>query len=255
MSSRWERSDVLRGDAYDERFSRLARAGHDVHGEASFVMAYEPRTVLDAGCGTGRVAIELHHRGVEVVGIDLDRQMLEVAVEKDPDIEWFRADLARFRLPAPPPAPSAPAVGPDDTSVPDDEAATEALEEVDEARRFDVVVAAGNVMIFLEPGTESDAVYNLADHVAPTGVLISGFQLTAGRYDVARYDHDCAAAGLTLVERYASWSRDPWTIDSGYAVSVHAPAGHAEPVAAVDSVQRATAPTQRNAVDDQSVDT
>ena len=195
VTSRWEQSDVARGADYDARFDRLARAGHDVHGEASFVMGFEPSTVLDAGCGTGRVAIELNRRGVAVVGVDLDRQMLQTAADKEPDIEWFRADLSTLRLPDP-----------------DDGTST---------RTFDVVVTAGNVMIFLRPGTENDTVWRLAEHVRPGGTLVSGFQLSAGRYDVDDYDRDCADAGLHLVERFGTWSRDPWTIDGGYAVSVH----------------------------------
>lgn len=208
MSSRWERSDAPRGAEYDARFDRLARAGHDVHGEASFVMGFQPTTVLDAGCGTGRVAIELHRRGVDVVGVDLDRSMLETACEKQPDIEWYRSDLSSFLLP-----------GPDDASV---------------AREFDLVVAAGNVMIFLQPGTEAVTVDRLAEHLRPGGTLVTGFQLTAGRYGVDRLDRDCAAAGLELIERFASWSRDPWMIDSGYAVSVHQRPVAPEPIPAAD---------------------
>lgn len=56
MSDAWrqfrERLDL---DEYDARWDRLAAAGEDVHGEAEFVMAYAPRSVLDGGCGTGRV--------------------------------------------------------------------------------------------------------------------------------------------------------------------------------------------------------
>jgi SAM-dependent methyltransferase len=195
MPSRWERSDVLRGREYDERFDALARSGHDVHGEASFVMGFRPATVLDAGCGTGRVAIELDRRGVDVVGVDLDRKMLETACEKAPTIEWYRADLSTLFLP-----------DPDDDST---------------NRTFDVVVTAGNVMIFLQPGSEADVVWRLAAHVRPGGVLATGFQLAVGRYDVDRYERDCAEAGLVAVARYATWSRDPWSIDSGYVVSVH----------------------------------
>jgi predicted RNA methylase len=33
--------------------------------------------VLDAGCGTGRAAIELAHCGMTVVGVDVDRSMLD----------------------------------------------------------------------------------------------------------------------------------------------------------------------------------
>lgn len=193
MNSRWRTSNPPSGGEYDSRFERLAAAGHDVHGEASFVMGYSPATVLDAGCGTGRVAIELERRGAAVVGVDLDRSMLEVAVEKAPGIEWFRADLSTLELP-----------------------------EVDgETRRFQLVVAAGNVMIFLQPGTEAATVGRLAAYLEPGGLLVSGFQLTAGRYSIERYDADCTAAGLTLLERYASWDRRRWDIDSGYAVSVH----------------------------------
>ncbi|MDQ1398226.1 MAG: hypothetical protein QOK20_158, partial [Acidimicrobiaceae bacterium] len=51
------------GESYQRRFDELASGGQDVHGEAAFVMALTPATVLDAGCGTGRVAIELARRG------------------------------------------------------------------------------------------------------------------------------------------------------------------------------------------------
>jgi SAM-dependent methyltransferase len=53
----------------------MADAGESVHGEVDLVMSLlaehefgdSPR-VLDAGCGTGRVAIELAARGVDVAG-------------------------------------------------------------------------------------------------------------------------------------------------------------------------------------------
>ena len=83
MSNRWLGSaDVPRGDVYDARFTALAQTGQDVHGEAHFVTALGVTSVLDAGCGTGRVAIELARRGLDVVGIDLDAAML--AVTKPP---------------------------------------------------------------------------------------------------------------------------------------------------------------------------
>ena len=62
------------GDEYQARFDSLAARGVDVHGEVAFVLGLDPApaSVLDAGCGTGRVAIELARRGVEVVGVDVD---------------------------------------------------------------------------------------------------------------------------------------------------------------------------------------
>ncbi len=174
------------GDDYQRRFDELAATGADVHGEASFVMRSAPRSVLDAGCGTGRVAIELARRGVEVVGVDIDSSMLATARANGPALEWHEHDLTTLDL----------------------------------GRSFDVVVLAGNVPLFTPAGTHHALVAGCARHVAPAGVLIAGFQLGRG-YDIAAYDSDCGAAGLTLRERFSTWAAEPFTPGSGYAVSVH----------------------------------
>ena len=186
--NRWLRTRQVAGDEYDARYERLAAAGQDVHGEATFLMRFAPATVLDAGCGTGRVARELARRGVDVVGVDIDEAMLATARSKAPALTWHRADLAT----------------------------------VDLGRRFAAVVLAGNVMLFVAPGTEGVVVANLARHLEPGGLLVAGFQLQPDRLSVGGYDELAAAAGLVLRERWSTWDRDPWTPESGYAVSVHA---------------------------------
>lgn len=197
MTSRWSEHDAPRGAKYDERFDRLAASGADVHGEANFVMGYRPDTVLDAGCGTGRVAIELARRGVTVSGIDLDLPMLLAAQKKAPTMEWLQGDLDGFRL----------------------------VDHDGGLRRFDVVVAAGNVMIFVAPGTEAEVVNSLACHVAPGGHLIAGFQLLRDRYSMDEYEAHCATAGLARTGRFSTWVGDAWAPDSGYLVSVHRAVG------------------------------
>lgn len=177
--TRWD------GDDYQARFDRLAASGADVHGEAAFVMAYAPATVLDAGCGTGRVAIELARRGIAVVGADVDASMLATARTLAPDITWVEHDLAGLDL----------------------------------GRTFDLVVMAGNVPLFTPPGTEAELVAGCARHVGPGGLLVAGFSL-GRRYPIDRYDADCAAAGLALIERFATWDRQPFA-GGDYAVSVH----------------------------------
>lgn len=184
--SRWSvASGVQRGADYDARWAALAASGRSIHGEADFITRYSPRSVLDAGCGTGRVAIELSRRGVDVVGVDLDPAMLATAREKAPDLKWVEADLVA----------------------------------VDLGRTFDVVAMPGNVMIFVHPGTEPAVVANLARHVGPGGYLVAGFQL-GHAYPLATYDAHCVAAGLVLVERFSTWEGAPFG-GGDYAVSVH----------------------------------
>jgi SAM-dependent methyltransferase len=175
------------GDEYQGRFDSLAASGVDVHGEVAFVLGLDPApsSVLDAGCGTGRVAIELARRGIAVVGVDVDPSMLATARKNAPDIDWGEHDLASFDL----------------------------------GRTFDAVVMAGNVPLFTPAGTHAAVVAGCARHVGPGGVLVAGFQLSRG-YALDAYDEHCSVAGLTLAERYATWDREPFT-GGDYAVSVH----------------------------------
>ncbi len=52
------------------------------------------------------------------------------------------------------------------------------------------------------------------------GALIAGFQLDRG-YAISAYDSDCAAAGLTLRDRFSTWNADPYRPGDDYAVSIH----------------------------------
>ena len=172
----------------------MERSGRDIHGEATFVEGLRPTTVLDAGCGTGRVAIELARRSIDVVGVDVDAVMLDVARAKAPELDWRLGDIGSI---------------------------TVGGADADSPREFDVVVLAGNVMIFVRPGTEAAVVANLARHVARGGVLVAGFQLLPGRLDLAAYDRCAENAGLELDSRFATWDRAPWISGGDYAVSVH----------------------------------
>ncbi len=192
------------GADYQSRFDALVAEGVDVHGEVRFILAWSPADVLDAGCGTGRVAIELHRHGVDVVGVDVDPSMLATA-------------RARARAAQQSGEPS--------------RAAGLAFEEVDLAdpafdlgRRFELVVLAGNVPLFTPPGTQPDLVAGCARHLATDGLLVAGFQLGRG-YETAAYDADCQAAGLSLVERWSTWDRDPFDPGGG---GTQGPSGPAE---------------------------
>lgn len=199
MSTRWSATDAPRGDDYDARWERLAAAGESVHGEADLVEALlreaGGRRVLDAGCGTGRVAVELAARGFDVVGVDLDPGMLGAARAKAPDLTWVEVDLAHLGEGGGGPGASVGA-------------------------GFDLVVMAGNVMIFLDPGTEGTVLAALRACLADGGLLVAGFQVRADRLALDEYDSLAAEAGFAPVSRWSTWARDPYA-GGDYAVSVH----------------------------------
>jgi SAM-dependent methyltransferase len=194
MATGWSKTGVS-GSDYDARFSQLERAGHDMHGEADFVASFDIHSVLDAGCGTGRVAIELARRGFDVVGVDRDPSMLRAAFEKAPELQWHLADLATLVVPV----------------VDGDQG----------ERRFDAIIMAGNVMLFVDKGTEAAVIRNMARHLQTGGLLITGFQLNTGEIHLTDYDQFASQAHLQLLERWSTWDRQPWDPSSQYAVSVH----------------------------------
>jgi SAM-dependent methyltransferase len=204
--SRWAQLSGSGGDdrsaaaGYDARFAALAASGVAVHGEAELCAALLPpgARVLDAGCGTGRVAIELARRGYQLVGIDLDAAMLARARAAAPELTWIEADLASLDL-------AAHAV----------------------AGGFDLVVAAGNVVPLAAAGTEAEVIARLAAALRPEGLLVAGFGLDADHlplpqapFGLDEYDAWCAEAGLALLDRRATWDGEPY-LGGGYAVSVH----------------------------------
>jgi ubiquinone/menaquinone biosynthesis C-methylase UbiE len=197
--TRWsEVSGGLGGaTAYQQRFDDLAAAGVDIHGEAAFVESLlpAPARVLDAGCGTGRVATQLTSLGYHCVGVDADADMIAVAEKRDPATRWVRQDLSRLAL---------------------------------RSQAFELALLAGNVVPLLAPGTLLQAVERISAHLQPGGLLVAGFGLDDAHLPtgcavtpLADYDRACEVAGLSFLQRYATWERESWRPDSGYAVSVH----------------------------------
>jgi SAM-dependent methyltransferase len=192
------------GPGYAARFAALEAQGEDLHGEARRVHALlggRPSDVLDAGCGTGRVAIHLAGLGHRVVGVDLDASMLDEARAAAPAIDWRLVDLA------------------DPTAL--------QLEHP-----VDAVVAAGNLWPLLTPGTHATVIGVLARRLRPGGILVAGFGLDDAHVPFTLpedvpfpglddYDEACDAAGLTLAARTADWDGVEPYDGGGYAVSVH----------------------------------
>lgn len=185
--SQWRRSISL--DEYDVRWDHMQQRGEASHGEADFIESMGPRSVLDAGCGMGRVAIELDRRGIDVVGIDLDDDLLTFARKRGPNVRWEHADLATMQF----------------------------------DRRFDMVAMPGNVMIFCRVADRRRIIHTATQHLLPAGSIVAGFSLEPGRLALTleEYDELCADCDLELVGHYATWEGEPFATGGNYVVAVH----------------------------------
>ncbi|MEU8820808.1 class I SAM-dependent methyltransferase [Actinoplanes sp. NPDC048796] len=172
---------------YIKRFQDMAERGVDLNGEARMIDAMVPRgaRILDAGCGTGRVGGHLAERGHEVVGVDLDPELIAAARKDHPEATWMVGDLAELRLEA----------------------------------TFDVLVCAGNVMTFVAPSTRRTILERFRAHLAEGGRAVVGFGAGRG-YEFAEFRSDAAAAGLREDLLLSTWDLRPWTPEADFLVAV-----------------------------------
>ncbi|MEY2643300.1 MAG: hypothetical protein RLZZ368_1947 [Actinomycetota bacterium] len=185
---------------YDQRWESMAARGENVHGEADAVTrlierhvvdrvgADGPRVchVLDAGCGTGRLAVELERRGHIVTAIDLDPDMVDRARAKSSAIRWLVGDLAKL----------------DDVIDADD--------------GYDVIVMAGNILNFCAPGSQTAIVHNLVRHLAAGGMLVCGWsqELREDAYLWTDFVRDARELGANLAETWTNWDGDTMPVST-----------------------------------------
>jgi SAM-dependent methyltransferase len=99
-----------------------------------------PRTILDMGCGTGRLAVALAERGHRVSGADPSAGMMQVARGRPgaERVRWIDSDAANLAL----------------------------------DQRFDLIIMTGHVFqVFLEDDEVRATLRNLRRHLAPGGCL------------------------------------------------------------------------------------
>lgn len=59
---------------------------------------FELKRVIDLGCGSGILASVLSHHGMEVVGVDISSDLLEIAKEQSPRSTFINASIFDFRF-------------------------------------------------------------------------------------------------------------------------------------------------------------
>ena len=197
--NRWlqkTRQDPGHSAWYIERFRSMAAAGDDLAGEARLIDAMVPRgaRILDAGCGPGRVGAFLAEAGHEVVGVDIDPELIAAAEQDHPGPTWLVDDLATLDLPA---------------------------RGIDAG--FDAIVCAGNVMPFTAPSTRGQVLARLHAHLGETGRAAIGFG-TDRDYDVDEFLGHVEAAGLAVDLLLATWDLRPYTPEADFLVAVLRPA-------------------------------
>jgi SAM-dependent methyltransferase len=192
--NRWETTYPDAGSPYARTFEDLLARGEDVDGEARLADVLLPRSggVLDAGSGLGRVAAALQARGHDVTAVEKDPDLVARSHRLFPDVPVVVADILEL-------TPSM-------------------LEAHGRPSTYDLVVAVGNVVVYLADGTETRALRTLADLLVPGGRVLLGWHPQQGPpgsrdYPVELFREHLAGTGLEVEHVFGGYDLAPPTED------------------------------------------
>ena len=195
--SRWEQGH----HGYGARFAQLLKDGVDITGEARLADTLLPRsgTVLDAGCGMGRIAAALEEAGHDAYGVDLDAELLAQAGKTYPALP-----VAQLRL---------------------EDVSPESLAAQEFPTAYDLIVCVGNVMTFLAEDSEPAVLAALRTVVTPEGRLLVGFHQDGGdagrrSYPADEFIADAEGGGWQLESRFATYDLRPEPGDDTFFVGI-----------------------------------
>jgi len=179
---------------YADKFTRLVVDGSDIDGEARLADALAPRgaRILDAGAGMGRVGAALQAGGHDVTAVEVDPELVALCRRTYPGLPVIDADLTTL----------SPLL----------------LAAHDRPTAYDLVVAVGNVMVYLAEATEASVLHAISRVLAPQGRVLLGFDLTGSRpgsrvYPVDALVADAAAAGLVVEVHAGTYDLRPPTAE------------------------------------------
>lgn len=89
MNIKWD------AEGYKENFGFVNQYGKDV---LNLITAKENALAVDLGCGNGALSIKLADKGYRVLGVDASEDMLKIAREQHPELNFQAGDAVTFKL-------------------------------------------------------------------------------------------------------------------------------------------------------------
>jgi SAM-dependent methyltransferase len=132
----------------------------------------DPRTVLDLGCGTGRLLAELDDHGMTGTGIDLQPSLIAWARLAHPRPLLSVGDLRTTRL----------------------------------GTTFDLVICVGNTLSYLHTEAELAAAFDTISTHSHRGTLVALATLTGTGRDAHVHSESCTSLGAATVTTTSAWN-------------------------------------------------
>ena len=135
--------------------------------------------------------------------MDIDPYLISVARDVQPGGTWKVGDLANL-------AEVLAAADADPKSAESGEHPT---------GDFDVIVAAGNVLTFIDPADRGNVLIGFRDALATDGRAVMGFGAGRG-WSLDDFESDAFEAGLRITHRFSTWNLLPLDEHANFIVAI-----------------------------------
>lgn len=86
---------------YDAMYQTFINYEEEYKLYSGFVQKYNKRSIAEIGCGSGSLAQYFIKNQFDYVGLDLSKEMIAIAAEKNPTGVFLQSDMRDFSLPKP----------------------------------------------------------------------------------------------------------------------------------------------------------
>lgn len=126
-------------EIYDQLYRKTFNYEQDAEFVDSILRKYQIKEFLEIGCGSGHLAKLLFEKGYSITGIDLYEEMLQIARQRLPKVEFLQQDIRHLKL----------------------------------ERNFDAIIAMGRMFTYMTTNEDVEqSIYSIAACLNPGGIFL-----------------------------------------------------------------------------------
>lgn len=92
-------------NGFEHLYDAMYQTFIDYHDEYAFyssiLRAHQKMSLLEIGCGTGRLAAYFIASELDYQGLDISQEMIDISKKRNPSGHFIRANITQFKLPKP----------------------------------------------------------------------------------------------------------------------------------------------------------
>jgi len=176
-------------EIYDQLYLSLFNYEQDAEFVDSILKKYQIQEFLEIGCGSGHLAQLLVKKGYKITGVDLHEEMLQIARERLPGVDFIQQDIRKLKF----------------------------------DRKFDAIIAMGRMFTYMTTNEDVEkSIHSIARCLNQDGIFL--FDNFSAQHFVKNFQANKEIIHETEVgtRRIKRISKNTWNLEHGVTFNWHA---------------------------------